>query len=103
MISSGDGHSSLLAWKIKGTSLAVLRQGSLGPIGKLDKGRIIFLGDGVVTLQFADFAKSFTFAQVDLMEKVPHLERKSFTKAVMLSGGDERVILLELAVKSESE
>jgi hypothetical protein len=36
--------------------------------------------------------------EADPIEKVPHLERKSFAKAVRLSGGDESIILLEVSV-----
>ncbi len=90
--------SVLLAWKTKGTLLSIQRPGSFQPIGELDTARIVSLGEEWLTLQFSGFAKSFTFLQADLIEKVPHLERKSFTKAVRLSGGDESIILLEVSV-----
>ncbi len=89
--------SVLLAWKTKGTLLSVQRAGSFQPVEELDTARIVSLGEGWLTLQFSDFDKSFTFLEADLIEKVPHLERKSFTKAVRLSGGDESIILLEVS------
>ena len=89
--------SVLLAWKTNGTLLSVQRPGSFQPIEELDAARIVSLGEGWLTLQFSDFDKSFTFLEADLIEKVPHLERKSFTKAVRLSGGDESIILLEVS------
>jgi hypothetical protein len=87
--------SVLLAWKTKGTLLSIQRPGSFQPMGELDAARIVSLGEEWLTLQFSDFDKSFTFLEADLIEKVPHLERKSFTRAVRLSGGDESIILLE--------
>lgn len=96
MTSSGEGFKALLAWKTNGTLLSVQRLGSVAPIEELDTGPIAALLEHVLTLSFTSFDKSFTFSQADVVEKVPPFPRNSFTKAVCLSGGDERVTLLEL-------
>jgi hypothetical protein len=97
--SSGEGFEALLAWKISRTLLSVQRLGSVLPIDELDKARIRGLKEGVLTLAFSSFDKSFTFSQADVVEKVPPYERNSFAKAVRLSGGYERVILLQVPPK----
>jgi hypothetical protein len=91
--------SVLSAWKSNGTLLSVQRPGSFQPVGELDTARVVSLGEGWLTLRFSDFDKSFTFLEADLIEKVPHVERKSFTKAMRLSGGNESIILLEVSAE----
>jgi hypothetical protein len=92
MTSSDDGLLVLSGWKTKGTLLGVCRAGD---IGASDTAYVQSIGEGVVTLRFQLFSKSFTFSQVDPIETVPHLDKNSFTRAVRLSGGSEFVILLE--------
>ena len=99
MSSPREGFEVLLASKTNGTLLSVQRLGSVAPIEELDTARIGDLKEGVLTLAFSSFDKSFTFSRADVVEKVPPIRRNSFTRAVCLSGGYERVILLEVCPK----
>lgn len=92
MISSDEGLRVLSGWKTDGKMLGVMR---VGDIGVSDMAYIEFIGEGVVTLRFSAFAKSFTFSDVTPISNVPHLDKNSFIRAVYLSGGDENVTLLE--------
>jgi hypothetical protein len=101
MDSSGEGFNSLLGWKRNNRLLSVQFSGLAGLIGELPKARIAALEGQVLILDFGSHKESFILSAAETIEKVPHLSKNSFIKAVRLSTVDTGVlILLELPAKA---